>query len=739
MLSDIDVPQSLEYRTGSEYEPLAFYFDALLESTEFDLLLGYFSTSAIRTLALGFAQFIYNGGKARIVINQFLSKNDKELLLVNSNKAGENFTFSQQNIGQIKDALSDYGQHFFECVAWLIATKRVEIRAIKPRGSRGIAHYKSGYFSDGVDIVRFNGSCNFTQSGLVENLEEINVKPSWILKSYSVEESRMEFDEIFNGKAEHVEMIDPKDIIEVIHEVFGNKDLNQLLIDEEALRKGTFPKIKNKHLEKTLKKAMERIETSIREPRFPYPEGPRDYQIEAYEKWVRNDCQGIFAMATGSGKTLTALNCVLNEYHKSSCYQAVILVPTKVLVGQWEKECKLFTFQEVIKVSSSEKGWQNELSRIIAQINFGISTSFIIISTYASFIKPKFQEYFERLPKEMVFIADEAHNVGSPSITKLLNRIQTKKRIALSATPKRNYDPEGSVKMEEFFNDREPYTYSFSMERAINEAILCQYYYYPRLINLTDDEMEKYAVITGKLVKYFNYQRNKLEKNSIVEQLLMERKRIIHKAQNKLLEFSSILHDLKTEQGNLEYTLVYAPEGFFSDNLYSTEEFDDLTEENRIIDFYSNIIRKESPTTTVAQYTSDSNDKQFILDAFAKGTLDVLLSMKCLDEGVDIPRTEKAIFCSSTGNPRQFVQRRGRILRKHKEKRFAYIYDMVVIPKYGEGTENFQIERAMVQKELERVVHFGFMALNKYDSIKPFEDICNYYQLNLDTIHNELI
>jgi superfamily II DNA or RNA helicase len=155
--------------------------------------------------------------------------------------------------------------------------------------------------------------------------------------------------------------------------------------------------------------------------------------------------------------------------------------------------------------------------------------------------------------------------------------------------------------------------------------------------------------------------------------------------------------------------------------------------------FYSNIVRSISPNTHVAQYTSESDDKGNLLQSFENGKIDVLLSMKCLDEGVDIPRTEQAIFCSSTGNPRQFIQRRGRILRKHPAKKFAKIYDLVVIPLVAYGSPSFDSERKLIQKELERVVHFSYMAINKYEAIESLKKICEYYNLNLDTIHLELI
>lgn len=221
--------------------------------------------------------------------------------------------------------------------------------------------------------------------------------------------------------------------------------------------------------------------------------------------------------------------------------------------------------------------------------------------------------------------------------------------------------------------------------------------------------------------------------------LLMQRKRIIHKAHNKLSTFEGILNEIIDKHGCIDYTLVYAPEGYYADAELDDDTFTDLPDDSRIIDFYANTVRRVSPNTKLTQYTSESDDKELVLKQFEQGQLNALLSMKCLDEGVDIPRTEQAIFCSSTGNPRQFIQRRGRILRQHPDKRFAHIYDMVVIPQADPNSASFDTERKLVQKELERVVHFAFMALNKYEATEVFRTVCDAYQLNLDTIHTDLI
>jgi len=120
-----------------------------------------------------------------------------------------------------------------------------------------------------------------------------------------------------------------------------------------------------------------------------------------------------------------------------------------------------------------------------------------------------------------------------------------------------------------------------------------------------------------------------------------------------------------------------------------------------------------------------------VLEEFAKGNIEVLTSMKCLDEGVDVPRSEMAIFCASTGNPRQFIQRRGRILRNHPDKYMATIHDLVVAPLIGASEDSFKMEKSLLRAELKRVSDFARLSENSDVSLTELEEILNYYNLPL--------
>ena len=380
---------------------------------------------------------------------------------------------------------------------------------------------------------------------------------------------------------------------------------------------------------------------------------------------------------------------------------------------QWEKEVRSFNFQEVFKISS-KVDWQSKVTTLISTSK-RIPISFAIISTYASFVKDKFQNLIKDLPDDTIFIADEGHNLASPTVASKIKDFRLKKRIGLSATPKRIYDPEGTAEMELFFEDREPYTFSFSMERAIKEGVLCQYSYFPHIIKLTDDEMKEYVEISNQLSKLYRLGKGNADKESIIERLLLKRKRIIHKASNKLPATIEILREQFQEKGNLKYTFVYVPEG---ETFEIREDEDEPVVENvRLINQFTRAIAMIDEKLLVNQFISGMKDRDEILKQFQNGEIDVIASMKCLDEGVDIPRAETAIFCSSTGNPRQFIQRRGRILRKHPAKNNAVIHDLVVMPDYEkevEGIETYDLEKGLVRKELERVMYFASSLKNPY-------------------------
>ncbi|MEY8590743.1 DEAD/DEAH box helicase family protein [Butyricimonas hominis] len=751
--SDVQWPPHRQYKSKTEWEPLGFFSECLCSSIRFDLMLGFFSSSAIRTLSDGFALFLYNGGTMRLIINNILSVQDKDAIIAGV-KDNSTIPFDLTNIEQLRNTLSEKDRHFFECLSWLIAKKRIEFQIIVPKNSIGIAHTKSGVFSDGQNMVAFNGSCNFTKTALLDNIESIDAFCDWDgdINAAKVKNTITIFEKTFSEQDDSVNYVEPIDIISDIENAFGGKSIDELLEQEEQIFHNS-----NNEVRPTIKKAMDNAKKKLKEeiekkkveqlkPRFPYPEGARKYQQIAFENWKNNNQQGLFAMATGTGKTVTSLNCLLEIYKKTGYYKALILVPTITLVNQWESECKKFNFNSIVKVCSKNPNWRNEVGNILLQekILSVEHVSYIVIATYASFSRKNIFAELNKLSAKALLIADECHNMGSSSLLKFLPDINYKRRLGLSATPERQFDEDGTQKIYKFFNSENGYTYEFSMELAINgdrekdiAPVLCRYYYYPHLVSLTEEELKNYMDLSLKISKFYNSKTDSFKSNPILTALLLARKRIIHKAFNKKNIFCDVLRERYQEKGNLKYTLVYVPEGndpndYFETDIYSEKDETD-TDINAIhlIDVFTKAVKDIDSRTTVRKFISETNGKDEILEQFAKGEIDVLTSMKCLDEGVDVPRAELAIFCASTGNPRQFVQRRGRILRKHADKLFAYIHDLVVVPEVKPYSDSYNMERSMLKKELERVCNFASLSENSAYTVGVLLDTMNHYNLNL--------
>lgn len=727
---DINFPSTYKYSSDSEHIPLEFYTEVFPISKRIDLLLGYFSSNAIKVLSKSFAEFIYSGGKMRLITNHIYSLSDyenliKDVTLKNEDKIINIFT----DISEIEKNLGFEGRHFFDCLKYLLKKNKLKIIPVKFNGV-DLAHSKKMILYDGVDYIVTEGSINFTLPALLKNSESFHVETPWNgeVSLKRIESERSNFEKIFNQTHPNYEYIDAEKIEVVINSIGRDKDITDLLDDSKEIKENGYGKKVKEIISKKTDEFDKKINVTSNNPRFPFPQGPREYQVEAYKNWVKSNFSGVFAMATGTGKTITSLNCLLEEFEKNKQYLGIILVPSIALLNQWEKEVLSFNFTKILKVGGGNK-WESELGSYVSNYSWGIKNDIIIISTYGSFVTARFQKYFQKISKDFLLIADEAHNMGANNIKKILPQISVNKKIGLSATPKRIYDPLGTDAIDNFFNDSHPYTYEFSMERALKENYLSEYKYYPILVELNDDEYEYYIEITKKLLQYFDFKKGEFKKDPMVEILLLRRKNIIHKANNKLDAFETILLELN-KIDKLKYVFAYIPEGY---------TYDENGNKTRILDKFIKKGFETIPKLKMNSYTAEDEDLKGILKGFSDGKINVLFAMKMLDEGVDVPRAEVGVFCSSTGNPRQFIQRRGRLLRKHKDKTFATIYDMIVIPRFNNPSQEFfNFEKNMVKSELRRVAYFASLSMNFYDSRNNLENVCNKYNLNLDQIIEEL-
>lgn len=366
-------------------------------------------------------------------------------------------------------------------------------------------------FSDGDTIVSFSGSANFTLGGFINNREEITLSfstsPDPLIQK-RIANRKDDFNKLMSGLDESVEYLSTADLETALCGRYGKQEIEDLLDVEKKLKE-----YKKGHTDNSAI-IVDEIDGSFRgKPCFPYG-NPRNYQQQACIKWKNNKQKGLFAMATGTGKTLTSLNCLLRIYKVYGYYKAVILVPTITLVNQWEQECKRFLFSQIVKISSKNQLWRQELDALKAKETFnlsGVEPSYIIISTYASFARENvfydLMSFPSKAMKQTLLIADEAHNMGAGRIMDRLDGIKYIRRIGLSATPERQFDEKGNRALLEFFGCRnDEYTFEFSMQEAINKGYLCRYEYYPHLVQLTDNEMNEYLRISQQLCKFFNHE-----------------------------------------------------------------------------------------------------------------------------------------------------------------------------------------------------------------------------------------
>lgn len=446
----------------------------------------------------------------------------------------------------------------------------------------------------------------------------------------------------------------------------------------------------------------------------------REYQETAIQSWERNGFCGLFEMATGTGKTITSLSCAKVLLEREGCLHLIILVPILPLASQWEQEVKKYLkLTNVISANSQHSNWYKDALFQINQLDG--KNSFCLISTYATFLTGRFQSILKQISKNAFLIADEVHNFGTNRhIAKYPHHIE--RRLGLSATPHRHFDDIGTSSIFNYFKAKEEPTFKFGMGEAIDSGYLCEYFYYPRLVSLNSSELDEYKSISLRLLKYYNQETQRFDENSKVTALLLKRKQIIHKASNKLNVFREILKDV-VEANETRYVLVYVPEG---------NEIDGTDKKSRLIDVYSKIIAFEFGLSQ-HQFIGTTVDRDAILTQFSKGKIAVLTAMKCLDEGVDIKRAEIAIFCSSTGNPRQFVQRRGRILRLHSGKKYAIIYDMIVVPEISNQyfEDSLWMEKQLLRNELRRVHEFAGLSLNHYQALETLEKKANEFGIDI--------
>ena len=437
---------------------------------------------------------------------------------------------------------------------------------------------------------------------------------------------------------------------------------------------------------------------SLGVPQIPYSLQLRDYQRQAVASWFRNKGRGTLKMATGSGKTIIALAIATELYQQIGLQVLLVVCPYRHLVTQWQKECAKFNLEPVLAFETVYN-WQSELSTQLYNIRSGNQSFLTVITTNSTLINEGFQSQLRFFPAKTLIVGDEAHNLGSLRLESSLPR-NIGLRLGLSATPERYFDDDGTDALLSYFGAiLQP---EFSLADAIAQGALVRYLYYPIFVELTQSEAFAYAKLTKRIGWALNRNDN-LEQNDTLTSLLMQRSRLIGAAANKL----NALRELMAGRLHTTHTLFYCGDGYV-ENYASTS----LAYTSRQLEAVTHLLGQELGYR-VNTYTADTSleEREQLRHQFESGELQGLVAIRCLDEGVDIPAIRTGVILASTGNPRQFIQRRGRILRPHPGKERATLFDAIVMPP-DLDRETWEVERNLLRKELKRYREFADLADN---------------------------
>ncbi|MCY4298928.1 MAG: DEAD/DEAH box helicase family protein [Flavobacteriaceae bacterium] len=698
---DVDFPPTREYSTFSNRIPLEFYLSTFPLSERIDLFLGYFNSSVFSVLAPVMARFIYNGGKMRIITNHYLKYDDKLNLVENLNQVDtDSFEFITENLSELIKTLSPSSKHFYDCLRYLIKEDRIEFQPVILKNG-DMVHKKEMILFDGRDTISTTGSINFTLSGLIKNDESFIVDLSWdnnINVNHRIEKRIDIFHSVIKGKNSSYKLLNSSGIKSLIQNVSDDKEIEELLQDSLKFQKQNeygekISQLLKKSENETLNilKGLEEIHSH---PRFPY-EKPYSYQVEAYDNWVKNACIGLFEMATGTGKTLTAILCLIKEFKRKRKQLNIIVVPGEELINQWGQELKNSQFKNVIKWYSKNSNLNNELRSVI---HLKRLNELNIVITYKSFQSEKFKRKFKKDLTDFIVVFDEAHNMGAVGFMNTNKDYQYNKRIGLSATPLRDWDEAGSNDyIYSFFNIKKP-TFEFKMKDAIGK-FLSEYKYYPYFSELSFEEWDEYKFWTSQLFI-------KSENESINTKAALKRQQVIDKNYSKRNTLLDIVDRLKTEK-NIKHTLIYCPKG--------SEEDD----ESRIIYQIGELVKDRFKGQINGHFfLAETIDRKLLIEDFTNGHVDFIYAIKCLDEGVNIPVTKNAIFIASGKNKREYIQRRGRVLRKHKDKTHSNIFDIIVLPPREIFMSDKKSALNLVKNEFSRIIEFIDISKNSHEAIE---------------------
>lgn len=698
-----NLPLRLSYRTGRDDMVRDFFVPCMETAELYRRAAGYFTSFGLALAARGVASLASRGGKMKLVVSPHLDPEDVEALKAAADAPRDALrAIAAKSLADIEDALI---KDRLNALAWLAAAGLLEIRLalrldLDGKYARGIFHEKAGIFSDSDgNHVAFSGSSNETAGGLIENFESIKVFCSWKDAEGRVQEEIDNFEALWDNTTPGLKVINFSD---------AGRELLERYRDPQDPPPGM-----SQHVLK-----QPGSETGFRPP---HGFDLRPYQADAIRAWSKAGGKGIFAMATGSGKTLTALTLASKVAERNQPLVLLIVCPFINLCRQWIREIAAFGAQAVACFEGRDR-WQAQLEEGYQQLAVGMSKVMAVVTTNATYMSDAFQARLRpRVASGAVhhlLIADEVHNLGAERIKDVLLDGITM-RLGLSATPERHHDPLGTAVVLNYFGG---IVYEYSLAQAIADGRLCNYLYHPVPVELTDEETDVYEEITAKLAKFFPGRDMDDDIQKAAMSLLIKRARLLGGAVNKLSALDRIIGAMPEKPTK---AIFYCGDGRTTDAI--------TDEEVRQIQAVSRLLgEKHGLRVRNFTFRESAQEREEILRDLSSGFLDGVVAIRCLDEGIDLPELRMGFLLASSTNPRQFIQRRGRLLRNAPGKSRAIIYDFFVSPPDLGGKlddSGFNMERSFFQKELSRIVEFCRMAENGPEALHHLHALRLKYNL----------
>lgn len=696
-----------------------FYIPALSAAITYDRAVGFFSASTISYAAQALSVFVKHGGKVRLILGAFSEAQDLEAIKRGYREKEISEKIGNEFLNMITSVNDELFQNRFETLSWLVANGRLEVKiALR---ERGMYHDKVGIITDEEgDRVVFTGSANESTHALLptHNYESINVFRTWHPEQAEFFNPHIEsFERLWRNESHATAVIDIPTAVK-----------EKLIATANAMDFIPDPEIEAAIAARLMSNSGSLLSTTIGQPREPktingQPFMMRKHQIAALEDWkAKGDFHGTFDLATGAGKTITAIHAIVKLSEQIDGLACVIAVPYQNLADQWVDILSTFNIYPV-KCYTSRSLWEDKLQNLVHELTMGSRGFGAIVVVNRTLKSSVFQECLSKIDGSRLFwIGDECHHHTSKAYEGFLPN-HARYRIGLSATPEHYLDDERNERLGEFYGD---IVSSYTLKQAINDKVLTPYAYYPHIVEFTEPEAEEFIDLSEQIGRIMARQSDKSsEMSPQLTALLMKRARLIGSATNKLPTLQAAL----TGREPTRHTLFYCGDGSVeTDDEQTGPEEGLIGSGKRQVEAVSEILHEMS--WNVSRFTSRESRKSrdSILENFRLGVIDAMVAIRCLDEGIDVPACSTAYILASSRDPRQFVQRRGRILRRSPGKERAVIHDFIVVLPEGYETESDYAKR-LITSELERVAEFSSLSENRPEAYHTLAPVLRMYDL----------